>query len=635
MLPLSWTLLLSLLVSLVGSSCGFFGWLNRRAPAETPSTGPAADSKVLPSAPFEMTMVDEKFLAEGKNLDLSPLDSCHYKVVNQLRSSCTELSEEELAKLGVALFNCQAEVEDRKTYPCSSDMTLAECTAGMDPDTWNAYHIVSNRAHSVCYATRQLHFRRRTELTVNTLVSTAVGQLEAMKLLKVGQEELKELTAESLQKVVSSQQELLLQQDQLQDSQTQMESSITDNLQQLAQEKALIASGHKLLAQLIEGISEKMENVNAHLLDRDTQLQEGHQVILADLTEVQARAQEVYSKMESNLALFLAYQNQTAQYYEALMGKLQRMNQSLALVLYAMDRLQSSVELQLGHIQGFLGWAGMNLSAIYTCVLHGGYFLLLALLMTFLQTPGFSRVLFLLLVVMNALSELNHAASLSFRGLTVLLVCLVTGNWMLLSLLRNIKKRSVKVVAELSPILNVPVAVSTKQKAQDKYYCSSTPEREEEKISPYHQSKRKFDMNLLKEELQKLESTDCLPDSDLEDESPLKANSLLAPPLSLVAWKGQRDLMGTLGSSTSVLKRRLISMTDCTRHQVSERQVCLFGVTATAVLCHHQGGSSLQEQDCRWAGLLLRPLLGANVLQLQQNRGSCCLCSNGRCLGQS
>lgn len=63
--------------------------------------------------------------------------------------------------------------------------TIKECTAGMDPDTWNAYHIVSNRARSVCYATRQQLFRRRAEHTVNALISTATSQLDAMKDLKV------------------------------------------------------------------------------------------------------------------------------------------------------------------------------------------------------------------------------------------------------------------------------------------------------------------------------------------------------------------------------------------------------------------------------------------------------------------
>lgn len=63
--------------------------------------------------------------------------------------------------------------------------TIKECTADMDSDTWNAYHIVSNRARSVCYATRQQLFRRRAEHTVNTLISTATSQLDAMKDLKV------------------------------------------------------------------------------------------------------------------------------------------------------------------------------------------------------------------------------------------------------------------------------------------------------------------------------------------------------------------------------------------------------------------------------------------------------------------
>ena len=55
----------------------------------------------------------------------------------------------------------------------------------MDSDTWNAYHIVSNRVRSVCYGTRQLHFRRKAEMTVNALISTASSQLDAMNELKV------------------------------------------------------------------------------------------------------------------------------------------------------------------------------------------------------------------------------------------------------------------------------------------------------------------------------------------------------------------------------------------------------------------------------------------------------------------
>lgn len=51
------------------------------------------------------------------------------------------------------------------------------------------------------------------------------------------------------------------------------------------------------------------------------------------------------------------------------MGKLQKMNESLGLVLYAMDRMQSNVEGRLQHIQRFINWAGKAV-----CVSVGGHF---------------------------------------------------------------------------------------------------------------------------------------------------------------------------------------------------------------------------------------------------------------------
>ena len=54
---------------------------------------------------------------------------------------------------------------------------------------WNAYHIISNRARSVCYATRQSQFRRQTETAVNQLSHSTIQQLKAMEELSNTQEE--------------------------------------------------------------------------------------------------------------------------------------------------------------------------------------------------------------------------------------------------------------------------------------------------------------------------------------------------------------------------------------------------------------------------------------------------------------
>ena len=57
----------------------------------------------------------------------------------------------------------------------------------MDANTWNSYHIISNRARSICYATRQQQFRMKTEFTVNQLANQAENQMNLMNNLQVRQ----------------------------------------------------------------------------------------------------------------------------------------------------------------------------------------------------------------------------------------------------------------------------------------------------------------------------------------------------------------------------------------------------------------------------------------------------------------
>uniref|UniRef100_A0A3Q3KQ21 Protein brambleberry n=1 Tax=Monopterus albus TaxID=43700 RepID=A0A3Q3KQ21_MONAL len=396
-------------------------------PAAAPVPPVAAVPALLAKdARFEMTTVDEKFLAEAKQMELSPLDSCHYRVVTWLKASCESLSEEQLAKLGVALFNCQAEIEGRRTYPCTEEMTIKQCTAEMDSDTWNAYHIVSNRARSVCYATRQQLFRRRAEHTVNALISTAASQLDAMKDLKEGQLELRELTAASLHKLLEGHSALQAQQGELYEGQEQLGSSLKDNLERLGQEKALIASGQQLVAQLIQGITKRMENMSEHLQIHGSEVQDSHEAIVKDLADVRHQAQDIYQKI-GNKNRLLQYQDQTSQYYSDLMNKLERMNSTLGVMLRYIDNLQSRIEERLQMIQGYLGWAGLSLTAMWTCVAHTGYFVVCAVLLTFLRCPGFSRAMLLLTVPLNAVAEVNQQPALDLSSLSLLLLALSLG----------------------------------------------------------------------------------------------------------------------------------------------------------------------------------------------------------------
>ncbi|KAM3875821.1 protein brambleberry-like [Diretmus argenteus] len=481
-----------LVVIILASRCpavsGLFDWLRRTdAPtAASPAPGPPASGPPAPgppardAPPFEMTVADEKFLAEAKQMELSPLDSCHYKVVAQLKSTCERLSEEQLAKLGVVLFNCQADVEGRRMYPCSEEMTLKQCTADMDSDTWNAYHIVSNRARAVCYATRQQHFRRRAEVTVNALISTATSQLHAMKDLKEGQLELRELTAASLDKLLQGHSALQAQQVELWEGQEQMETSLSSNLERLGQEKALIASGQELVAQLIQGIKQKMENVSEQLKGQGSEVQDSHKAIVEDLADIRHRAQDIYQRIDHSLLGFLQYQDQTAQYHTDLMSKLERMNGTLGFMLRYLDSMQSRIEERLHVIQGYLGWAGLSLAATWTCIVHTGYFLLCAVLLMFLHCPGFSRVVLLLAVPLNAVAEVNQQPALDLTGLSLLLLTLSLGHRFVTQLLWACSQiRGTPAI--LPPLAPYEIVEPEKQHVPSCRPCpsSSTPERNE------------------------------------------------------------------------------------------------------------------------------------------------------------
>uniref|UniRef100_A0A8C6TFA9 Brambleberry n=1 Tax=Neogobius melanostomus TaxID=47308 RepID=A0A8C6TFA9_9GOBI len=459
---------------------GLFEWM-RKTELPPASQPPASSAEsVTPAflakeAQFEMTIADEKFLAEAKLIEMSPLDSCHQRVVALLKSSCESLSEQQLAKLGVVLFNCQAEIEGRRTYPCTEKMTLRECTATMDPDTWNAYHIVSNRARSVCYATRQMLFRRRAEHTVNALISTATSQLDAMKDLKEGQLELRQMTAASLDKVLQGHSALQAQQSKLHEEQEQMETSLMDNLERLGQEKALIASGQELVAQLIQGIRQRMENVSEHLQIQSSEVQDSHHAIVKDLTDVRHQAQDIYHKIDTSMIEFLQYQHQTSLYYSDLMTKLERMNSTLSFVLHYLDNMQSRFDERLYVIQKYLGWAGLSLTAMWTCMLHAGYFVLGAILLTFLGCPGFSRAMLLFTVPLNAVAEVNQQPALDLCSLSLLLLTLSLGYWFIGQLWTRLHINN-EVTAPL-PLEQWEIIEPEKPQSSPSCPQSSTPER--------------------------------------------------------------------------------------------------------------------------------------------------------------
>ncbi|UYV76910.1 brambleberry-like, partial [Cordylochernes scorpioides] len=380
-----------------------------------------------------------------------------------LKGSCSGLTEEDIGKLSVQLLNCQSAVEGRPIHPCRPSMTLKECTRNMDQHTWNAYHIVSNRARAVCYATRQLQFSLKTEMTVNRLSATAQNQLEVLKELEEGQGRLSRMTDETLDMMSTRQKEMLDRQERLKFTTQTMQTYVASNLRDLAMEKSLITMGNKELSNMTKAIKTKLGQtssltiehfLNCYLLcflpitpifkcrwstapdishctidpilavadeascmlGRQTlERQQDHQALVKELGRLQDQARLLYAKLEAGTRLAQTQLSAARlQHQEALLG-LSQINDTVGFMLRALGETRAEL----------LAWAaqsGLQISTLVSYLQHLGFGLLAALAAAFIQAPALPRIAILLLLSLNCYLSLEVPESaMDFSSLSLAL----------------------------------------------------------------------------------------------------------------------------------------------------------------------------------------------------------------------
>ncbi|XP_062458857.1 protein brambleberry-like isoform X2 [Pezoporus occidentalis] len=178
--------------------------------------------------------------------------------------------------------------------------------------------------------------------------------------------------------------------------------------QEPVQDETLSSSEQHRLAQLVEDITQRMGRMSIRAAP-------GQQVVLSN--DEQQRAQDASSKREGNLDLLLTEQRRS----EELMEKVQKLKESLVLMLAAVKDAQNQMENHLQHVHSTLN-PRQSSSVISTCILYVSYFMLLVSLLV----PTLPRVIILLLfLISSALSGV-----LSIAELSSLLALALAGQWL-------------------------------------------------------------------------------------------------------------------------------------------------------------------------------------------------------------
>ena len=422
------TLLVATLVCR-GEAASVFSWIWGKGPDE--STVLVADGVPLVSIPYESMTEDEKFLQEAAKFTeiqvSSPLETCQHKVIMRIRTSCSDMTEEELAKLSVNLLNCQSAVEGRKMFPCTEEMSLKQCTTDMDADMWNAYHLMSNRARAVCYAARSTQFRALTELTVNKLMQTAHTQIKTLGSLKDSQDRLEEQTVQVLE-----------QQRNLKDAQSAAYNLVTRNLRDLSNEKALIKTGHTQLAAMAEDIKTKLEEASQNLEQQAIERGENQQEILQDLMNIQEQAELIWDKIESSTNRIFTQHEEALVQYEQTLQKLTQINETIQFIWNITNTMRTEVDQKLNWLTDYIGDTGEQMHKMYRTGLHIVYLLCAMIVAAFLQAPLLTRITVLGIVPLNLASYLKHGmeACLDFTSLTALIFLITAMHFLMVGIQR-------------------------------------------------------------------------------------------------------------------------------------------------------------------------------------------------------
>ncbi|CAB3999667.1 Hypothetical predicted protein [Paramuricea clavata] len=383
--------------------------------------------------PFEMSVAEQRFLAEAQRYmgDMSALDQCHQVIITRLRKSCHELGEEEIGKLSVSLFNCQSKAEGRALFYCSEEMSLRDCTSGMDPDAWNAYHIISNRARSVCYATRNQQFRLKTEYLVNQLAVTADGQMDFLEKLKIGQENLNGVTKGTLNRLTSGHRDLIKEQVRIRNEFGNVNKDLTakmnENMVALDYEKRIIKEAEQQLSSMTEAIATTLGNTTAELREQDEKRKEEHAAVVEDLEEIKAKTVDTWGYIDEKTSAIRERQDETLDHHENIIENLHRLNDTIGFIIKSIKDFEARFDVRLSWLASQFGGAENRLGCLTTCFGHFLFFVAMTMFVLFINGPTISRVFTLILVPFNAWVEIKLMAGMSYMTMTMLILAVVIG----------------------------------------------------------------------------------------------------------------------------------------------------------------------------------------------------------------
>ncbi|XP_065896465.1 uncharacterized protein [Dysidea avara] len=160
-------------------------------------------------------------------------DECWRLAVSYLNETCSTISQSAQQRLAIAFANCHWLSAGRRSYECTEEMSISECTKDMSESAFDVYTQFYNHIEDACFYLQSQLWQEKTEKLIGDLSDTSqhavekiTESLERHKILEKGQER----SLSNQDQLIKGSQQL---QDQLQSAREEV-SSVFSNIQQQA-----------------------------------------------------------------------------------------------------------------------------------------------------------------------------------------------------------------------------------------------------------------------------------------------------------------------------------------------------------------------------------------------------------------
>ncbi|XP_046397645.1 protein brambleberry-like isoform X2 [Ischnura elegans] len=400
------------------------------------------DEALVDGVHYESDHEYDRFLMEAQriiDINLSEVDVCYHKVFMKIKSSCSTLTEDELGKLSVHLLNCKSSEEGKQQFLCSPKMELEECTKDMAAEMWNSYRVMLEKARALCFSVRQQLFKALTEMVVNKLMDSSQDQLRSMRILQEGQKMMME------------------QQGTLRQAQDAVSASLASHMRYLEKEKSLVKAGHGQIAQIVQGMHEKLDETNSQMDALLAERKTNHNKLLKNIRTLQEQVLVLLQNIDRSIQLVNEQSAEITVKYEAAIESLSQINATVHYLLHLIELTHNELEARMKWMSSLLGGTGDHMAVMCAFVLHFGYLILGMVSMAFVGAPPLSRLLLLFIVPVNLLLVINpdhaaqvaailHVQPLDFSTMTVVIVLFTFGSFVVAYGLRIWRPKNENVV---------------------------------------------------------------------------------------------------------------------------------------------------------------------------------------------